>query len=114
MLNEDPFRPPRPPRFLDPCLARRVNFIDGTSAPPFATMPFPVLNPTSEPSSMVLFEPNFNRSLLATMAHSASPEPPSMTLRDSLVKMSVQLLGPLTMALNLIMTSLLRSYSVML
>ena len=65
MLNEGPFRPPR---LLDPRPALRVNtFVATSEVVPFATMPFPVLNTTSDPSSTVLLEPNLTRSLLGRL-----------------------------------------------
>ena len=84
MLNESPL----PPLFLVPFVALSRNGVGAASAaPPTATMPLPTLNPIRDPSSAEFLEPSLIRISLPRRLHSASPEPPSMTRRDSLVKM---------------------------
>ena len=86
------------PGLLDPFVALRVNAVVAASwvchgVPRSATMPFPVLNLSADPSSTVLFGPNLTRSPNPPKKHAAASEPPSMTLRDSSEKMSAQTSG---------------------
>lgn len=85
MLNESPLPPLFP---FEPFAAlSRNGVVAASAAPPSATMPLPIFNPIRVPPSIVFFEPSLIRISVPTRLHTASPEPPSMTRRDSLVKM---------------------------